>query len=201
MEVESENIQVYMQAEINESELLIDDFESYLGEDELLNQKYVSSGDPITMSLSEVKNSGDYGLKFDYTIASQGYSGRQLSVEKDWSNATGISFWMANEVASQDTLTIQIRIGSVSFEAYVDLSSPYTGIVEIPFDEFVPASWEQNQSAEINSETLQSVSLFALYMGGSKGEGTLYFDDIQAVDASSVVDPTEYTVTLLFMKM
>ncbi|MGI6156606.1 MAG: glycosyl hydrolase, partial [Enterococcus lemanii] len=198
VEVDKATIQIYMQAEINESELLIDDFERYLGENELLNQKYASNGDPISMSLSsKMKNSGDYGLQYDYTIATKGYSGRQLSVEKDWSDATKLSFWMANETASENTLTIQIQIGSVSFEADVDLSNPYTGIVEILFDEFVPASWEQNQTAKINSETLKNVSQFALYMGGNKGEGTLYFDDIQAIGESSEVNPILCTMSVI----
>jgi len=170
--------------------LVVDDFESYMGDDALLDRAYSDNGDPIAISLSESeKQSGDYGLTFDYTLGSAGYAGKQISLGSvDWSEANGVSFWLKHEAQGERHLTVQIQIGGVSFESNVALSDAYEGVVTIPFSEFAPAHWESNQTAIIDSERIQQVTQFALYMGGETGEGTLYFDDIKATNIEAA-DP------------
>ncbi|WP_062319673.1 glycosyl hydrolase [Halolactibacillus sp. JCM 19043] len=170
--------------------LVVDDFESYMGDDALLDRAYSDNGDPIAISLSESeKQSGDYGLTFDYMLGSAGYAGKQISLGSvDWSEANGVSFWLKHEAQDERHLTVQIQIGGVSFESNVALSDAYEGVVTIPFSEFAPAHWESNQTAIIDSERIQQVTQFALYMGGETGEGTLYFDDIKATDIEAA-DP------------
>lgn len=173
----------YLEAPVDP--FLVDDFEGYMGDDTLLNRAYGSNGDPIRLSLSsEYKFTGDYGLQYNYTLADQGYAGREISLGGlDWTGKNGVSFWMRNEGHEDQHLTLQINIGGVAFEAEIELDEPYEGIVEIPFSDFSPAHWEGNQDAIIDTNRIQKVASFALYMGGdSLGEGTLYFDEIRAVE-------------------
>ncbi|WP_146949246.1 glycosyl hydrolase, partial [Halolactibacillus miurensis] len=162
--------------------LVVDDFEGYMGDNDLLDRAYSDNGDPIHLALSSAdKQSGDYGLQFDYTLGSAGYSGKQISLGGvDWSETNGVSFWLKHEAQRERHLTVQIQIGGVSFESNVELNNAYEGVVSIPFSDFAPAHWESNQTAVIDSERIQKVTQFALYMGGETGGGTLYFDDIKA---------------------
>lgn len=163
--------------------LLVDDFEGYLGDNDLLNRNYSSNGDPITLSLTpDHKNSGEYGLRYDWTIGSQGYSGRQTSLGPvDWSGTNAFQFWLKHDEYPGNHLTVQIQLGGVSFETEIDLEESFEGLVTIPFADFAPAHWEGNQDAIIDTPRLERVSQFALYMGGERGNGTLYFDDLKAV--------------------
>ncbi|GAA0290608.1 mannan endo-1,4-beta-mannosidase [Gracilibacillus halotolerans] len=167
--------------------LLVDNFESYLGDQTLLSNAYSSNGDKVTLSLTtDQKNNGEYGLAYDFTIASMGYSGRQTSLgNRDWSETNAIQFWLKHEEYPND-LTIQIQIGGVSFEAYRPLNKDFNGIVTIPFTEFEPAPWENKPNVIIDKDKLTNVTQFSIYTGGEQGEGTLYFDDILAVHDASL---------------
>lgn len=160
--------------------LVVDDFEDYLGENELLEKQYSSNGDPIKLSLSSEKINGNYGLHYQYTIAGNGYAGRQISFDKNWEQANALSFWMKSVANPGKHLTVQIQVGGVSFEKDIDLKEPINGKLTIPFSDFKPASWESHQSAYITKERLKKVTQFALYVGGATGSGDLYFDQIQA---------------------
>jgi len=178
-----DNIQlVNVYQETVKDPLVVDDFEGYMGDNDLLDRAYSDNGDPIHIALSSTeKQSGDYGLQFDYTLGSAGYSGKQISLGGvDWSETNGVSFWLKHEAQGEKHLTVQIQIGGVSFESNVELNDAYEGVVSIPFSDFAPAHWEGNQTAVIDSERIQKVTQFALYMGGESGDGTLYFDDIKA---------------------
>lgn len=176
---------------------LVDNFEGYMGDDALLDRAYGSNGDRIELSLTEERKfDGEYGLQYDYTLGSQGYAGREISLNSlDWTGKNGVSFWMENQGHEDHHLTLQINIGGIGFEAEIELEEPHEGIIEIPFAEFAPADWEGNQDAIIDTSRIQSVTSFALYMGGDPlGEGTLYFDEIRTVeieDAPDVPEPEE----------
>src|SRR5699024_3498697 len=66
--------------------------------------------------------------------------------------------------------------------------------VTIPFSEFTTAPWENKPDVTIDKGKLQNVSQFAIYTGGDQGEGTLYFDEMRAVqddEAPEVPDEAE----------
>lgn len=172
------------------SSYLVDDFEDYLGENELLNKAYSSNGDPITLALVPSKSDeNQYRLSYQYRIADNGYAGRQISFDKDWSEQNAFSIDIESIPYADRHLTLQIRIGGVSFEKDLDLTSGLSGTVIIPFGEFKPASWESQQNAQITKERLKKVSQFAIYIGGQQGEGQVFFDNMQAVQ-----DPTKPAV-------
>lgn len=172
--------------------LLVDNFESYLGDQTLLNNAYANNGDKVALSLtSEQKNKGEYGLAYEFTIASMGYSGRQTSLgNRDWSNTNAIQFWLKHE-EYPNNLTIQIQMGGVSFEAYRQLDQSFEGFVTIPFTEFVPAPWENKPNERIDQDKLTNVRQFAIYTGGEEGEGTLFFDDILAIHDETLPEVPE----------
>lgn len=132
-------------------------------------------------------------MVYDYEVGDKGYAGRQISFEKNWQGANALSFWLKHSGYPQH-LTVQIRIGNVSYEKNIALTEAFEGLVSMPLAEFLPAAWEGNQIARIDQVGLGQVSQFAFYLGGEKGTGTLYIDDIQAVtreDLPAIVDKYE----------
>lgn len=184
--VESQNYRLFVKRNSQTQDpLVVDDFEDYLGERDLLERAYASNGDPIMMSLEKSQDQDGYRLVYDYQLDQNGYAGRQLSFDKNWSEANAIQFELDATQQGNRHLTVQIQIGGVSFEKDIDLSNGVHGLVTIPLSEFKPAHWESHQSAQITKERLQKVTQFALYLGGDKGKGQLKIDTIKAI-----TDPT-----------
>lgn len=180
--VESQNYRLYIKRGSQPQDpLVVDDFEDYLGERDLLERAYSSNGDPIVMSLEKRQGQDGYRLVYDYQLDRNGYAGRQLSFDKDWSVANAIQFELDADQQSNRHLTVQIQVGGVSFEKDIDLSNGVHGLVTIPLSEFKPAQWESHQSAQITKERLKKVTQFALYLGGDKGKGQLRMDTIKAI--------------------
>lgn len=164
-----------------ESPLVVDTFEQYFGDSSLLHQAYSSNGDKIEIHLSEhQKQGGQYGMVYDFEVGDKGYAGRQISFEKNWQGTNALTFWLKHTGYPQH-LTVQIRIGNVSYEKNIALNEAFEGLVTLPLVEFLPAAWEGNQNARIDQIGLGQVTQFAFYLGGEKGKGTLYIDDIQAI--------------------
>ena len=57
-----------------------------------MERAYSSNGDPIVMSLEKRQGQDGYRLVYDYQLDRNGYAGRQLSFDKDWSVANAIQF-------------------------------------------------------------------------------------------------------------
>ncbi|MBZ2090753.1 LPXTG cell wall anchor domain-containing protein [Streptococcus parasanguinis] len=188
--VESQNYRLFVKRNSQAQDpLVVDDFEDYLGERDLLERAYASNGDPIMMSLEKRQDQDGYRLVYDYQLDQNGYAGRQLSFDKNWSEANAIQFELDATQQGNRHLTVQIQIGGVSFEKDIDLSNGVHGLVTIPLSEFKPAHWESHQSAQITKERLKKVTQFALYLGGDKGKGQLKIDTIKAI-----TDPTLATL-------
>lgn len=188
--VESQNYRLFVKRNSQAQDpLVVDDFEDYLGERDLLERAYASNGDPIMMSLEKRQDQDGYRLVYDYQLDQNGYAGRQLSFDKNWSEANAIQFELDATQQGNRHLTVQIQIGGVSFEKDIDLSNGVHGLVTIPLSEFKPAHWESHQSAQITKERLKKVTQFALYLGGDKGKGQSKIDTIKAI-----TDPTLATL-------
>lgn len=180
--IRTEDIKLFTRfKQVEESPFVLDTFENYFGDDSLLNQAYSANGDKIQISLTDnQKQGGQYGMVYDYEVGDLGYAGRQLSFEKNWQGANALTFWLKHSGYPQQ-LTVQIRIGNVSYEKNINLKESFEGLVTLPLADFLPASWEGSQAARVDQSGLAQVSQFALYLGGEKGKGTLYIDDIQAI--------------------
>ncbi|MDF2922291.1 MAG: mannanase [Paenibacillaceae bacterium] len=187
----TESVHVYVSEGAVSNPLIVDTFEGYRGKDELLKGAYGSSGDTNTISLDPVhKNSGNYGIKYEYSVGT-GYTGRTKAMNlADWSEANKLRFWMEPD-GSDQKLVIQINAGSIAFEAYPSLAGTAAGLVEIPFSEFKPAAWNTvNAGKVITKKALKGVKAFSIYINRNPDaagtRGTLYFDDIEAYHDPSI---------------
>lgn len=180
-------IQVYVNDTLpNSNTLVVDTFEDYNGNNELLDNAYSPGGDLSTISLdTEHKNSGQYGLKFAYNVGTQGYTGQTKNMDNvDWSEANQLKFWYEPD-GSNHKLVIQIKMSGISFEAYPSLAGKTAGEIAIPFSEFKPAPWDTGNAGQvITKQYLKDIQTFSIYVNkNAAAEGTtgvLYFDDIQA---------------------
>ncbi|QSF45841.1 glycosyl hydrolase [Paenibacillus tianjinensis] len=178
---------------------LVDDFESYGSSSEALAAKYPKAGgDDISATLStERKNSGSYGMKLQYSLNSQKYAGVGKSLGSlDWSAYNAISLWVASdgsgsyaETGKPLKLVIQLVIDGGYFEAYPVITPDQNGKVVLSLKNLTEMSW--GKGGALTEERLKQVQSFNLYvnsMDGQAHEGTLYFDDIQAVYDPSMPD-------------
>ncbi|MDN4526664.1 glycosyl hydrolase [Fictibacillus fluitans] len=184
-----DNIQLFnTYAEPISDPAVVDDFESYQGDSSALGVKFVhAGGDATAVSLdSSHKSSGNYGLKFDYTLAGSGYAGITKSLGSvDWSSFQTLKFWLAPDGKKQK-MVVQLKVDGVSYEAYPSLASTETGWVELPFSQFKVAPWDTaNQGKTLNPDNLKKVQDFSVYVNAVDGatlSSTLYLDDIEAVN-------------------
>lgn len=175
--------------------LIVDDFESYYGEDGMLTGSWAinkDSGSNLNVSLSENKDlQGDYALKFDYDETITGWAGVTISKEADWSSSNALLFWVIPDSQNQKTV-IQINTAAGhSYEAYLNTYQAYATseeplLVTIPFGDFIDKTTKQ----PLSSDAAKSITSFGLWMNAisdspaiSNGRvsGTIYYDDIKAI--------------------
>jgi len=167
---------------------LVDDFESYQGNDAALAAKFLhAGGDATTVTLDGAhKSGGNYAMKLDYTLAGSGYAGVAKTLGGvNWSGFNVLKFWLVPD-ASNQKLVIQLKVDGVSFEAYPSLASDEPGWVNLHFNEFDVAPWDTgNAGKKINKASLKNVQELAIYVNAVNGatlSSTLYFDDIKAIN-------------------
>ncbi|WP_379154505.1 glycosyl hydrolase [Paenibacillus sp. sgz5001063] len=178
---------------------LIDNFESYGSSDDALAAKYPKAGgDDIGVTLSQDrKYSGNYGMKLHYTINNAGYTGIGKSLGSlDWSDYNALSLWVASDGSSSYAqtgaplkLVVQLVIDGGYFEAYPVINPGSNGKVVLSLKDLTEMSW--GTGGALTKERLakvQSLNLYVNAMDAQAHEGTLYFDDIQAVYDASLPD-------------
>jgi mannan endo-1,4-beta-mannosidase len=169
---------------------VVDDFEGYMGSDTALGSKFVhAGGDATSVSLSNAnKSGGSYAMKFDYTLGSNGYAGITKNLGVDWSGNNALKFYLTPDGSNQK-LVIQLNVNGVSFEAYPSLASTTPGWVSIPFSEFAVAPWDTSNAGkkmtQLGLKNVQSMSIYVNAVDNTQQSGTLYFDDISAINDSS----------------
>ncbi|WP_159885086.1 glycosyl hydrolase [Paenibacillus puerhi] len=178
------------QAEPVENPAIVDDFEGYDGDSTLLDSSYSSNGDPVALTLDETKASqGKYALKYQYTLTNSQYGGRIKPMGgRDWSAFKKLRFNLTPDGQNQK-LVIQIAANGIEFEAFPSLASTQPGVVEIPFLDFAP----KTAGAKLEGNNLKKINHFAIYVNAQGNTpvsgGTLYFDDIRAVDDTKPENP------------
>ncbi|QMV43645.1 glycosyl hydrolase [Cohnella cholangitidis] len=185
----TQTIQVFVSdTPANTDPHVVDKFETYKGSNELLDAAYSPAGDLNTITLEDTnKGEGKFGLKFEYKVDGQGYTGQVKNMEGvDWSDANTIKLWLKPD-GSGNKFVIQVNASGISFEAYPSLAGTTAGYVEIPFSEFKPASWDTANAGKVmTKENLKEIRSFATYVNKADGStgtaGTLYLDDIHVYD-------------------
>ncbi|WP_310552088.1 glycosyl hydrolase [Paenibacillus glufosinatiresistens] len=170
----------------------VDDFEGYKNSNDLLQSAYSAKGDTNSITLdSSHKIEGSNGLKLGYTLAGEGYTGIVKSLGSvDWSSTGRLKLWLTPD-GSGNKLVVQVKANGATFEAYPSLQGTTPGWVEIPFKDFVTASWDTgNAGKKLDTINAKKVSEFAIYVNAPAGssysktnpfKSTLYIDDIRVV--------------------
>lgn len=182
---------------------IVDDFESYLGESELLLNEWATNIGPgcsLNPQLtSEVGNfnSGNYGLAFNYKISnaktSEGWAGMTTSKNVDWSEYDALQLWVKPDGNGQK-LVIQITSNGEDFEVFLPEFSSTTEaqILTLKFDEFIGKN-----KGEFDPANITSIGIWCntIVPEGHEGEWTvesiMYFDDIKAVNTSNIEEPED----------
>lgn len=169
--------------------LAVDNFEQYDGNNSKLKQKYtvVSSGDPINIALDpDHKNSGNYGLRYEYNLGGSGYGGiNKILNGVDWSEQNALQFWYTPDGKDQK-LVIQIKANNIAFEAYPSLAGTEPQLITIPFSDFTVAPWDSSHAgSSLDAANAKNIQEFSIYVNaknpGIQLSSVLYFDDIKTI--------------------
>ena len=174
----------------------VDNFESYYGNDALLQTNWTSNVGPgcsISPSLTKdplQHNSGSYGLTFNYNItgtsSSEGWAGITKKENVDWSNYDALQLWIKPDGKGQK-LVVQITSNGEDFEVYLPEFAATTEpkLLTLPFSKFVGKN-----NGKFDPSKITKVGLWCntIVPQGSKDitvNSTMYFDDIKAVNTKA----------------
>ncbi len=194
---------IFNVAEPKDNPLLVDDFEKYLGTDDLLQKSWntnKASGSDIRISLDkENRHSGNFGMKFSYSETADGWAGAVIAKGANWSKQNAVQFWTKPDGNNQKTV-FQIVANKRIYEVYLQEYDGYKGktgpvLVTIPFSEFCERDAPGQPKGKLVQDAgkIEQVGLWVNAIAGSDAakdgtvSGTIYYDDIKAVKTSSTV--------------
>lgn len=179
---------------------MVDDFESYYGENAMLSAAWAEnkgSGCAISLTLDQEKAQEGYGMKFDYTEAAGGYAGATINKETDWSSCDALQFWTVPDGKRQKTV-IQIQANDTCYEAYLNQYDAYNAragkptLVTIPFAQFCQRDTPGNPKGGLVQDCAK-ISSIGLWVNAVENEffqngsvsGTIWYDNMTAVKAGA----------------
>ena len=161
--------------------LLVDDFDSYYGDNGLLAGTYntnTGSGCTVSAQLSPNKNGGEAGLAFNYSINKGGYAGVIKSLKNtSWAGCKAVQLWVKPDGMGQK-LIIQLNSNGEDFE--VDLSKLTTGteaqVVTLPFSQF-----KGKNGGTFDPAHVKHFAIYCNTIGDKTINSTMFFDSVRAV--------------------
>lgn len=180
---------------------LVDNFESYIGENLLMQTKWstnAGSGCSVTPSLvQDNKNNGDYGLQFKYKIStekeSEGWAGITKTVDADWSKYDALQFWCKPDGKGQK-LVIQLTSNGEDFEVWMPEFAATTEakLITLPFSEFKGKNGGKFDPSKIEKMGIWCNTNVPKNNSGSWSvDSAMYFDDIEAVNSKGQIGNTQ----------
>ncbi len=176
---------------------IVDTFEDYEGDDDILNSKWSAekgSGCNITASLSDKSHAGAYGLEFAYSLVSGGYIGVTKNMNgANWSSKNALELWTIPDGKKQKVV-VQVTSGTNVFEVYLNLYTQYNAaqnplLVTIPFSSFIG---RDDKTAVFDATNIQKFGLWCntIVPAGEDPStyafaSVLYYDEIKAVTSSA----------------
>ena len=162
---------------------VVDDFESYYGDNELLRDAYSTNCGPgcsIQASLAgaaDEHNQGAQGLDFHYTIVKGGWTGIIKSMGVNWGDYDAVAFWFRPDGKGQRFI-IQMNSDGEDFEVNLTDLAKQTQpqIVVLPFSKFVGKN-----GGTFHPERLQHFAIYCNTVGDDAVDSHFYLDDIHAV--------------------
>lgn len=162
---------------------VVDDFESYYGDNELLRDSYSTIFGPgcsIQASLAagaDEHSEGTRGLDFHYTIVKGGWAGIIKSMGVDWSAYDAVSFYLKPDGKGQRFI-IQMNSDGEDFEVNLtDLAKQtQSQRVVLPFSRFVGKN-----GGTFHPERLQHFAIYCNTVGDDAVDSHFYLDDIHTV--------------------
>lgn len=176
---------------------VVDDFESYYGNDTELQAAYSrnSAGNNVSLSLDSVnKFDGDYGMKFEYTMGNPPYAGviKKLG-GVSWMGSDAISFWLKPD-ASNNKLVIQFKeVNGEYWETEYTLAGTEAKLVTLPFTSFAHPGWFTGGNGVVDLESIEELSIYVNKNSENTGVSSIYFDSIETVKVEDA--PGMYTLT------
>ncbi|MDU4884161.1 CIA30 family protein [uncultured Clostridium sp.] len=189
--------------EIKQENSLVDDFESYYGENSLLKDEWRGNSGPGCYVNSELisqdgkLNLGNYALAFNYKISnentSEGWAGITKEITKDWSEYDALKLWIKPD-GNEQKLVIQITSNGEDFEVWLPEFATTTEakFVTLPFTEF-----KGKNNGVFDASKIERFGIWCntLVSEGHEGtwtvESTMYFDEIKAVSTADLEEPEE----------
>ena len=160
----------------------VDDFESYYGDNELLQGAYSTNCGPgcsiQPVLTSQQHNDGTAGLDFHYKLAKGGWAGVIKSMNgTDWSDYDAVQFWLLPDGKAQK-LIIQINTDGEDFEVNLSNLAAQTApqLVTLPFSEF-----KGKNNGVFNKKHIQHFAIYCNTVGDDPVDSHFYLDDIKAV--------------------
>ena len=162
---------------------VVDDFESYYGDNELLRDAYSTNCGPgcsIQASLAgktDEHSQGTQGLDFHYNIVKGGWAGIIKSMGVNWGAYDAVSFWFKPDGKGQRFI-IQMNSDGEDFEVNLtDLAKETTPqLVVLPFSKFVGKN-----GGTFHPEHLQHFAIYCNAVGDDAVDSHFYLDDIHAI--------------------
>lgn len=162
---------------------VVDTFENYYGDNELLRGAYSTNCGPgcaIRPSLSTdaaQKSDGSYGLDFHYSLVKGGWAGIIKSMGVDWSAYDAVSFWFYPDGKGQKFI-IQMNSDGEDFEVNLTGLAKKTTPqhVVLPFKDFVGKN-----GGTFHPERLQHFAIYCNTVGDEPVDSHFYLDDIRAI--------------------
>lgn len=174
---------------------VVDDFESYIGEQDLLDAVWATnSGDGCYVKpqlKTENYSNGEYGLEFNYKIStekiSEGWAGITRTVGADWTDCDALRLWCKPDGYGQK-LVIQITSNGEDFEVFLPEFAATTEakVLTIPFSEF-----KGKNGGTLDLANIEKMGIWCntIKPQGSTGtwtvESKMYFDNIKAVNTNA----------------
>ncbi|WP_185970919.1 DUF4832 domain-containing protein [Alkalicoccobacillus porphyridii] len=190
----------------SETDPIIDDFESYSSDEEFKSayRLWSSEGSPIDWSLSQERvNDGAYSMKI---VANEPYDSSWVSLfhnfpVSDWTDSTGISFWIHNDADKPLAFNFDVKSGAIafgqegtftaslkeddsssweehSFESMLRVPEGFTGLVHIAWDQFSEKAWQCPQGCDTDLNLASVTGIEFGYNPQSHSANDIYIDSI-----------------------
>lgn len=176
---------------------VVDSFEDYLGNHELLAKNWTVNSAPgcsVFLQLSkEHKAEGDYGMAFQYHISSmngsEGWAGTTKPLDADWKEYQALQLFVTPDGKGQK-LVIQLTSNGEDFEVFLPefAATTESRYITIPF-----SAMKGKNGGTFDPSAITSFGIWCNTIGQTEVESVMYVDDIRGVksDATEVTYKTE----------